>query len=96
MAQFAVEIADEDVGRVLAAIAANYSRPDKVPNPNYVRNVSDPIDEFIDNPETLAQFANRMVRQFLSEHVAAYEMAAARAEAMSATDTSVTINDPQA
>ena len=95
MAQFAVEIADEDVGRVLAAMAANYNRPDRLPNPDYIPDVSDPEDEFMDNPETLAQFANRMVRQFLSEHVAAYEMEAARAEAIAATDTSITINDPQ-
>ena len=95
MAHFSVEIADEDVGRVLAAMAANYRRPDRVPNPDYVQDVSDPTDEFVDNPETLSQFANRMVRQFLSEHVAAYEMGVIRIEAEAAADTSVTINDPQ-
>ena len=95
MAHFSVEIADEDVGRVLAAMAGNYRRPDRVPNPNYVQDVSDPTDEFVDNPEALAQFANRLVRQFLSEHVAAYEMGVIRIEAEAAADTSVTINDPQ-
>jgi hypothetical protein len=95
MAHFSVEIADEDVGRVLAAMAANYRRPDRVPNPDYVQDVSDPTDEFVDNPETLAQFANRMVRRFLSEHVVAHEMEVIRVEAEAAANTSITINDPQ-
>lgn len=35
MAIFAVEIADEDIMRVLNALSANYNRPEMVPNPNY-------------------------------------------------------------
>ena len=52
------------------------------------------MDEMIDNPETMSQFANRIVRQFLSEHVAAYELNVARQAAVDAANTSVNINDP--
>tara|TARA_B110001454_G_scaffold170965_1_gene161562 strand:- start:56 stop:412 length:357 start_codon:yes stop_codon:yes gene_type:complete len=118
MAQFAIEIADEDVSRVLGAIAANYNRPVTVMNPAYDPNVTianpnyDPSEEetpsnpsiipdpnqieFIDNPETLPQFANRIVRQFLAEHVAAHEIKAAKEAAAAAANTSVNIFDPQA
>ena len=94
MAQFAIEIDDADVGRVLTAIAVNYSRPAQVPNPDFDPDAEVLVDEMIDNPETMAQFANRIVRQFLSEHVAAYELNAARQAAVDAANTSVNINDP--
>ena len=96
MAQFAIEIADEDVSRVLGAVAANYNRPLTIMNPDYDPNAEVPVDEFIDNPETLPQFANRIVRQFLTEHVAAHEIQAAKEAAAAAANTSVNISDPQA
>ena len=94
MAQFAIEIDDADVGRVLTAIAINYSRPAQIPNPDFDPDAEVLVDEMIDNPETMAQFANRIVRQFLSEHVAAYELNADRQAAVDAANTSVNINDP--
>ena len=94
MAQFAIEIDDADVGRVLTAIAINYSRPAQIPNPDFDPDAEVLVDEMIDNPETMAQFANRIVRQFLSEHVAAYELNVARHAAVDAANTSVNINDP--
>ena len=94
MAQFAIEIDDADVGRVLTAIAINYSRPAQIPNPDFDPDAEVLVDEMIDNPETMAQFANRIVRLFLSEHVAAYELNAARQAAVDAANTSVNINDP--
>lgn len=117
MAQFAVEIADEHVDRVLNAVAANYNRqaqilnPDydesaTIPNPDYDSSlpedpetnpstIPDPSQvEFIDNPETIAQFANRMVRQFLSDHVQAYEIRLAKQQASDALDTTVVISNP--
>tara|TARA_B100002019_G_scaffold249314_1_gene228611 strand:+ start:182 stop:442 length:261 start_codon:yes stop_codon:yes gene_type:complete len=84
MAEFKIEIADADVGRVLTAVASNYNRPEKV--------IID--EEEVDNPETVAQFANRMVREFLSENVKAYEVRLAREQAANSVDASVTINDP--
>ena len=48
----------------------------------------------IDNPETLAQFGNRMVREYLASNVSAYEVRLAKEQAANSVDTSVTINDP--
>jgi len=45
MATFSLDIADEDVGRVLDAVAANYNRPEQVPNPDYPVNRVPDIDE---------------------------------------------------
>lgn len=98
MAQFTIEIADEDVARVLAALAANYNRPDQIPNPDYVFDPevepSQENPEQIDNPETIAQFGNRMVRNFLAENVKAYEVRLAKQQAAEALNTDVSISDP--
>ena len=117
MAVFSVEIADEDVARVLDAVAANYNRPEQVPNPDYDADATIPNPDFdpdqptgpgneenipdpsqnplIDNPENTAQFCNRIVRQFLAEHVSAHELKLAKEQAAANVDSSVTINDPQ-
>ncbi len=96
MAEFRIEIADADVGRVLTSLATNYRRPDRVSNPEFdpLQPVSEDNPEMIDNPETLAQFGNRMVREFLSGNVRAYEVRVAKEQAANSVDTSVTINDP--
>ena len=96
MAEFRIQIADSDVGRVLTSLAANYRRPVKVNNPDFdsTQPISDDNPEMIDNPETLAQFGNRMVREFLSGNVSAYEVRLAKEQAANLVDTSVTINDP--
>ena len=95
MAQFAIDIADENVNRVLDAIAVNYNRPETVSNPSF--DPALPEDELnprnIDNPESKAAFSNRKVREFLSENVYAYE----KRLAISALElpSDVTITDPQ-
>ena len=96
MAEFRIEIVDSDVGTVLTSLAENYRRPDQVSNPEFdpLQPVSEDNPEMIDNPETLAQFGNRMVREFLSANVAAYEVRLAKQQAANSVDTSVTINDP--
>ena len=96
MAEFRIEIADSDVGRVLTSLAVNYRRPDQVNNPDFDLNqpISDDNPEMIDNPETLAQFGNRMVREYLASNVTAYEVRLAKEQAANNLDTSVTINDP--
>jgi hypothetical protein len=116
MAQFAIEIADVDVARVLNAVAANYGRPTQIENPDYDSsatianpdydpNVPESPDNTptipdpnqvpaIDNPESLAQFANRAVRQFLAENVAAHEIRAVKEAAAESADTSIDISDP--
>ena len=96
MAQFSVEIADADVTRVLTALAANYNRPAQVVNPDFDEELeeSEANVRMIDNPETVAQFGNRMVRQFLAENVKAYEVRLAKQQAADAVNAEVTINDP--
>ena len=71
MAEFRIEIADSDVDRVLTSLAVNYRRPDQVNNPDFdsTQPISDSNPQVIDNPETIPQFGNRMVREFLSENV---------------------------
>ena len=94
MAVFSIEIADGDVSRVMDAITANYQWQENVINPDY--DPSDPNQpEFLPNPEDKFKFTNRIVRQFLADHVAAHEIAVAKSTAVAATDTSVTIDDPQ-
>lgn len=94
MATYCVEMPDADFLRVINAISANYGRPDSVPNPNYA---GDPNiePETIENPETKAQFTNRIVRGFLAENVTAYEKRVALQQAEQSLDTSITIIDPQ-
>lgn len=96
MAQFSVEIADADVARVLTSLAANYRRPEQVPNPEFdpMEPVSEANPETIDNPETVSQFGNRMVRKFLADNVKAYEVRLAKEQAANSVNTDVTINDP--
>lgn len=98
MAVFSIEIADEDVNRVLGAVAHNYKRPDQVPNPNFDPNqeVGENNPENIDNPETVPQFVNRIVREFLADHVNAYDAKQARAAALEAARnaTPPSISDP--
>lgn len=99
MAQFTIEIADADVNRVLDAVAANYNRQEQVPNPDFDEALpeSQANVRMIDNPETIAQFANRMVRNFLAENVKAYEVKLAKQAATEAAEASagVTITDPE-
>ena len=107
MAIFQLEIADADVQRVFDAICSNYSRPSSIVNPDYSEvldadgNPVAPVDadgnevpELIENPESQGAFTHRIVRQFLSDHVNAYEVAQAKAAASAAVDTSVSISDP--
>ena len=70
MAQFCIDIADEDVERVITALCETYGRPAMVDNPDY--DPSEPEDpdsnpREIPNPETPNEFANRIVRKFISE-----------------------------
>jgi len=85
MAVFSIEIADSDVERVINAVCANYKRPD---------NIVDNNGNTIENPESKAVFANKMVRQFLSDHVQKYEIDLLKQQ----IENSITlpaINDPQ-
>lgn len=81
----------------------NWTGP-TIQNPNFDPNlgeseenpstIDNPEPETVENPETKAAFANRMVRQFLAEHVIAYEKRIAKQQAEQNVNTSITINDP--
>ena len=86
MAIFSVEIADADVERVINSVCANYNYQDEIISDN---------NQLIANPESKFQFANRMVRRFLSDHVKRYELELAKQQLKDQLN-SVTINDPQA
>lgn len=45
--------------------------------------------------ETKGDFTHRIVRRFLSENVAAYEIQAAKETALEALDTSVALSNPE-
>lgn len=81
MAIFSVEIDDNDVERVINALASNYRRPEKIDNPDFnPRRPENPGNNprKIDNPESVAEFANRMVRNFIEENCVAYEVKEAK------------------
>ena len=98
MAQFALEIADADVQRVMDAVAANYNYQTQVSNPDFDEELEEnPLTNprMIDNPENVYVFANKVVRKFLSDNVRAYEDKLAKEAAAAAVDASVAISDPQ-
>ena len=74
MAQFCIDIADEDVERVITALCDTYGRPAMVDNPDYDPSEEDGPDNprQIPNPETPNEFANRAVRRFISEVTVSY------------------------
>ena len=75
MAQFTITIADEDVSRVITALCKNYGYQSDIPNPDFDPSLTvNTIPATIPNPESSAQFANRMTRGFLMEHTVAYEL----------------------
>ena len=97
MAIFELAIADEDVQRVFNAVCQNYNRPERVVNPDFDPNQEEGETNpaTIDNPETRGDFVHRMVRNFLSEHVAAHEIKMAKEEAVANTSVEIDISDPQ-
>lgn len=90
-------------GRPDTVANPNYTGP-LVDNPNFnaelpegpenPRQIASEEPETIENPETKAQFTNRIVRGFLAENVTAYEKRLALQQAEQGLDTSITITDP--
>jgi hypothetical protein len=75
MAQFTISIADEDVDRVITALCKNYGYRSDVPHPDYDPSETDhTTPATMPNPESRAQFANRMTRDFLMDNTVAYEL----------------------
>jgi len=76
MAAFTIDIADDDVSRVITAMCANYGYKTEIENPAFDLDqpASDENPETIPNPETPNQFANRMTRDFLMQNTVSYEI----------------------
>jgi len=87
MAIFSVEIADEDVQRVIDSICINYGWKSLLPDP------SNPVSN-IPNPESKQVFANRIVREFLSENVKKREIDELKSN-LEKQLVNPRINDPQ-
>jgi len=97
MANFCIEIPDEDVGRVVDAVCANYHYRARVDNLDFdPTEPAHPDDnpETIDNPETAGDFTNRMTRDFLINHTRAYEIRIAKQDAINNIPTSPVIINP--
>ena len=88
MAIFSVEIADEDVGRVIESLCVNYGWEEIITDPH------DPMNT-MSNPESKAVFANRKVREFLKEHVVKYETDKAIQSVKESLNVNPNISDPQ-
>lgn len=85
MALFSIEINDNDVERVIESLCTNYKRPE---------NITDSQGNSIPNPETKPVFANRMVREFLTDHVRKYEVDLAKKQLENLLNNPPAINDP--
>jgi hypothetical protein len=109
MAIFSLEIDDADVQRVFDAVCGNYHWRALVDNPDYVGEGLDsegnpvpaevdsegnPVLAEIDNPESMGEFTHRMVRDFLSSHVASWEIKEAKRIASENLDTSIGLGEP--
>ena len=103
MAIFSIEIADDQVDRVITAMCANYHYNSQIRNPDFDPSLEDRESEdydpstnpeTIDNPETPDAFANRMVREYLINNTQAYEVQQLKANALSAMADNPTISNP--
>ena len=97
MANFCIEIPDENVGRVIDALCANYKYRAQIENPDF-NSIEEPHPdtnpELIDNPETAGEFANRMTRDFLINHTRAHEVRQAKEDAIKNISISPVIINP--
>jgi hypothetical protein len=103
MALFSIEIADDQVDRVIDALCANYHYRLQISNPDFDPALEDregenydpsTNPETIDNPETKNVFANRMVREYLINNTQAYEIQQLKTNAISALAENPAISDP--
>ena len=98
MAVFSLEIDDADVQRVFDAVCGNYRWSALIDNPDDVGGGLDsegnPVPAEIDNPESMGEFTHRMVRDFLSNHVSAWEIKEAKRIASENLDNSIGLGEP--
>ena len=103
MASFSVEIADDQVERVIAAMCGNYHYQLQISYPDYDPALEDregdsydpsTNPELIDNPETPYQFANRLTREYLQNNTTSYELQQAKIAAKASQVAPPAITDP--
>jgi hypothetical protein len=99
MAQFCIEIPDDQLEEVLNAMGAQYRYQAQVANPSFNSQleVSESNPLLIDNPEILSVFVNRITREWLENNVKAYnaKVASAAAKQAAIDATNLNITDPQ-
>ena len=83
MATISIEIDVRDESRVFAAVAKNFNRKDRVPNPEFDPSRPESVGNSreIDNPESVEEFVNQIIENFLQEHVASFEKKEAKKKA---------------
>ena len=100
MAQFCINIPDDKLDEVLNAMGAQYNYQAIVDNPDFDPELPEDPDtnpSTITNPGNLAQFVNRMTRQWIIENVKAHnaKQAAAAAKQAALDAVNIDITDPQ-
>ncbi len=88
-ADLTVTIPDPVAQRVLEGLAGNNNYQAQVPDPSKMLDPSDPT-VWMPNPETKAQFAKRMVKEWIKASVRAYEVKQAVSPAMEAASQNAT------
>ena len=93
MAIISIEIDVRDESRVFDAIAKNFKRKDKLPNPKFdpERQESPSNTREIDNPESVEDFVNKIIGDFLQEHVTSFEKKEVKKQAYKDIDTKVRV-----
>jgi len=93
MAIISIDIDVRDESRVFDAIARNFKRKDKLPNPDFdpERPESPSNTREIDNPETVEEFVNKIIGNFLQEHVTSFEKKEAKKQAYKDINTKVRV-----
>jgi len=94
MAIISIDIDVHDEARVFAAIAKSFNWQSRVPNPSFDpgRPQSPGNPREIDNPDLIEDFVNKVLRDFLQEHVTAFERKEAREQVYREIDTKIRAN----
>ena len=96
MAQYCIDIPDEHVDRVISGVANQYGYQATIDNPDFNELQDEGEDNLrlLPNPETIGQFVNGVVRDFLINNVKAWESKqaaeVARVAAIEAVDIDIT------
>jgi hypothetical protein len=96
MAQYCINIPDEHIDRVISGVANQYGYQDTIDNPDFneLQDEGEDNPRLLPNPETIGQFVNGVVRDFLTNNVKAWESKqaaeVARVAAIEAVDIDIT------